>query len=71
MHTVANALSFALLSPGFVTVSGPLGAILSPGTEGLAHAILFALVGLGLYRYRTRPARTTAQPKLTTPALSA
>ncbi|MEA4908881.1 MAG: CPBP family intramembrane glutamic endopeptidase [Anaerolineaceae bacterium] len=57
MHNVANALSFALVTGGFVTLAGGLsGALLSPGTEGFLHALLMGLVGLGLYLYRRRSA---------------
>jgi len=65
MHTLANAISFTLLSNGFVALNGGLGVILSPGTEGIAHAILFALVGIGLYHYRTRSSRPSAQREAT------
>lgn len=71
MHTVANALSFTLLSGGFVTLNGTLGIIFSPGTEGLVHGILFGLVGLALYGYRTRAAQSAARPASRTPVLSA
>jgi membrane protease YdiL (CAAX protease family) len=70
MHTAANALSFTLLSNGFVRLNGALGVILSPGTEGLAHAILFAMVGIGLYLYRTRSSHPAARPEVRLPALS-
>jgi membrane protease YdiL (CAAX protease family) len=68
MHTVANALSFTLLSKGFVTLNGALGTVFSPGTEGLVHAFVFALFGLGLYAYRTRLSRPAARRKVPSPA---
>jgi membrane protease YdiL (CAAX protease family) len=54
MHNVANAVSLALLSGSFVQLNGGLGSLLSPGTEGLVHAMLFGLVGIGLYQYRMK-----------------
>jgi len=54
LHTVANALSLPLLSDGFVTLRGGAGVLLSPGTEGILFTLLFALIGVGLYQYRTR-----------------
>jgi membrane protease YdiL (CAAX protease family) len=56
-HTLANALTFALLAEGYVELSGGAGALLSPGTDGLLHAVLFALAGIGVYTYRVRTAR--------------
>lgn len=54
MHVVANLLTFSAL--GLVTLHGAWGTVLSPGTEGVVFSILFGLVGLGLYRMRTRRA---------------
>lgn len=54
MHNVANAISLTLLSNGFVKLNGGLGSLFSPGTEGLVHAALLGLVGIGLYHYRTK-----------------
>lgn len=57
LHTVANAISMPLISAGFVTLRGGfVGALLSPGTEGIIHSLLMGLVGLGLYFYRRRRA---------------
>ena len=53
MHNMANALSFALVSGGFIRLAGGFsGALLSPGTEGIVHSLLMGVVGLGLYFYR-------------------
>lgn len=53
LHTVANALSAAFLA-GFVTLNGVTGIVLSPGTDGLVTAIVFAGLGIGVYRYRRK-----------------
>jgi len=53
LHNVANAISLPLLSVGFVTLKPGLGGVfLSPGTEGIVHALLMGLFGLGLYFFR-------------------
>ena len=53
MHNMANALSFALVTGGFIRLGGGFtGALLSPGTEGIAYSLLMGSVGLGLYFYR-------------------
>jgi hypothetical protein len=64
LHNFANAVSLTLLSTGFVTLSRDFaGVLLSPGTEGVLHALLMGAIGLLLYRYRTsrRPQQTTTQ----------
>lgn len=52
MHSVANGITATLLLNGFVQLNGGLGILFSPGNDGLVHSILFALLGVGLYRYR-------------------
>jgi membrane protease YdiL (CAAX protease family) len=54
MHSLANALSLALLTNQFVEPNGRVGVVLSPGGDGIVHAVLFALIGIGLYRYRMK-----------------
>jgi membrane protease YdiL (CAAX protease family) len=55
MHTMANAVSFALISGGFIILSkGFLPILLSPGTEGIVYSLLMGMIGWGLYQYRVR-----------------
>jgi membrane protease YdiL (CAAX protease family) len=58
LHTTANAVSFALVTVGFITISGGLpGFLLTPGTEGIFYTILLGLLGWMLYLKRTRQSR--------------
>ena len=53
LHNLANAITFALISGGFINLSGYLSAVFwSPGTDGVLHALLMGLIGLALYQYR-------------------
>ncbi len=53
LHTIANAVTFTLISGGFVVVARNFaGVLLSPGTDGVIHSLLMGLLGFGLYRYR-------------------
>jgi membrane protease YdiL (CAAX protease family) len=52
LHSLANAITATLLLNGFIKLNGWLGVVFSPGNDGLLHALLFTLVGLGLYQYR-------------------
>lgn len=55
LHTLANALGFALISGGFVAFSGALPeVIITPSTEGMLYTLLMGLVGWGLYQNRRR-----------------
>jgi membrane protease YdiL (CAAX protease family) len=54
LHSVANAITATFLLDGFVELEGALGAVFSPGNDGVVHSVLFALIGVGLYRYRMR-----------------
>jgi membrane protease YdiL (CAAX protease family) len=55
LHNLANALSFALVSGGFVAFSGALpGVVITPSTEGILYTLLLGLIGWGLYQYRRR-----------------
>jgi membrane protease YdiL (CAAX protease family) len=57
LHTAANAFSFALVTGGFVAVSGKLThLIFTPGTEGILYSILAGLVGWALHRRRMKTA---------------
>lgn len=51
LHSVANGVTATFLLNGFVQLNGGLGILFSPGNDGIVHSLLFALVGLGLYRY--------------------
>ena len=51
MRTLANALGFAIVAGGFVTVSAdPLNLIFTPGTEGILYSLLCGLAGWLIYR---------------------
>lgn len=54
MHSVANGVTATFLLNGFVQLNGGLGILFSPGNDGVVHSLLFALVGLALYRYRSQ-----------------
>jgi membrane protease YdiL (CAAX protease family) len=55
LHTVANALSFALLTGGFVQVSNRfLHVLTTPGTEGILYALLSGLIGWTLHHWREK-----------------
>lgn len=54
LHSVANGVTATFLLSGFVQLNGGLGLLFSPGNDGVVHSILFALVGLALYRYSRR-----------------
>jgi membrane protease YdiL (CAAX protease family) len=55
MHNIANAVSFALVTGGFVILSkGFLPIFLSPGTEGIVYSLLMGMIGWGLYQHRVR-----------------
>ena len=59
LHNLANAITFALISGGFINLSGYLSAVFwSPGTDGVLHALLMGLIGLALYQYR----KSNSQP---------
>jgi len=54
LHTLENAFTAALFTGGFVTMTaGAAGGILTPGTEGVLHALLLGTVGTFLLRRRT------------------
>ena len=54
LHSVANGVTATFLLHGFVQLNGGLGILFSPGNDGVVHSLLFALVGLALYRYSRR-----------------
>jgi membrane protease YdiL (CAAX protease family) len=54
LHSVANAITATFLLNGFIELNGLPGIILSPGNDGILHSILFTLIGIGLFLYRTR-----------------
>jgi membrane protease YdiL (CAAX protease family) len=54
LHCVANAITQTLLFNEFIKLKGGLGVVFSPGNDGILHSILFALIGIGLYIYRTK-----------------
>jgi len=55
LHNIANAFSFALVSGGFVMLSGNLSSILlTPSSEGVGYSVLMGLIGWGLYKKRIR-----------------
>ena len=54
LHSVANAVTAALVLHGLLQLNGEVGILLSPGNDGLVHSILFAVAGVGLYQYRMR-----------------
>ena len=59
LHNVANAITFALISGGFISLTRNLSAVFwSPGTDGVLHALLMGLIGLALYQYR----KSNSQP---------
>lgn len=62
LHTVANAVTAALLTGGFYTAPGLAGVVFSPGNDGLLGSALFTLAGLGLYAYRARRGAVAAVP---------
>lgn len=54
LHSVANGVTATFLLNGFVQLNGGLGILFSPGNDGIVHSILFALIGVVLYRYSRR-----------------
>jgi membrane protease YdiL (CAAX protease family) len=54
LHNAINALSMPLIIGGFIKVNGPLGTIFTPTNEGIFISMLFGLLGLVLFRNRTR-----------------
>jgi membrane protease YdiL (CAAX protease family) len=54
LHSVANAITAALLLNGFVHPNSRVGVVFSPGNDGVIHSILFTLIGVGLYQYRMK-----------------
>jgi membrane protease YdiL (CAAX protease family) len=62
LHSVANAVTQTLLFQGFIKLNGGLGILLSPGNDGIVCCILFGLIGLGLYLYRTKKTNRDAAP---------
>jgi membrane protease YdiL (CAAX protease family) len=64
LHTLANALALPLVAYGFRAVHTQWIDILSPGTNGIIYSGLLLLIGLGLYRYRTRPSVADPKPSL-------
>ncbi len=55
LHNIANAFSFALISGGFVILSkNYFSTIFTPGTEGILYSLLLGVIGLWLYRIRSR-----------------
>ena len=54
LHSVANAVTAALVLNAFVDCVGVPGLLLAPDNRGLLHACLFAGVGWVLYRVRRR-----------------
>jgi len=55
LHTIANAVSYALIAGGFIILSRDLRSIiLTPGTEGILYSVLMGAIGFLLYRRRIR-----------------
>ncbi len=54
LHSVANAITATLLINGFIKLNGGVGVVFSPGNDGIIHALLFTLIGIGLYQYRMK-----------------
>lgn len=59
LHSVANAITATFLLNGFIKLNGWLGVVFSPGNDGVIHAIVFTVLGIGLYQYRLRTTRHT------------
>ena len=54
LHCVVNGLSMPLILNGFIKLNGWLGVVFSPTNDGIVTSILLGLIGLALYRYRTK-----------------
>ena len=54
LHNVSNAVSFALISGGFIVLERGQNTLFSPGTEGILGTVLFGLLGVALYQYRVK-----------------
>jgi membrane protease YdiL (CAAX protease family) len=54
LHSVANAVTQTLLFHELLKLNGSWGILLSPGNDGIVCCILFGLIGVGLYLYRTK-----------------
>lgn len=52
LHTVSNVISLLLLTGGLVTLNGAWGFVFSPGTGGLLHSVILAVLGVAIYRWR-------------------
>ena len=59
LHSVANAITATFLLNGFIKLNGWLGVVFSPGNDGVIHAILFTVLGIGLYQYRLKTKQHT------------
>jgi membrane protease YdiL (CAAX protease family) len=57
LHNLINGLSMPLIINGFIKVNPPLGTILTPTNEGILTSLLLGLVGILIYRHRTRSIR--------------
>ena len=58
LHNIANSVSFALVTGGFVTLSRNFSSvILTPGTDGIVYSLLMGLIGWGLYQHRIRSSK--------------
>jgi membrane protease YdiL (CAAX protease family) len=60
LHSVANGLTVAFITAGFIQQEPLAEAFFSPGNAGLVNTVLFTLAGVGLYYYRTRQAKQPA-----------
>ncbi|NTV37459.1 MAG: CPBP family intramembrane metalloprotease [Anaerolineaceae bacterium] len=53
LHNIANSVSFALVTGGYVILAKNFASILlTPSTEGILYALLMGLIGWGLYKRR-------------------
>ncbi|MBI5842284.1 MAG: CPBP family intramembrane metalloprotease [Chloroflexi bacterium] len=54
LHCVINGVSTPLILNGFIKLNGWMGVVFAPTNEGIVTSILFGVVGLMLYQYRTK-----------------
>jgi membrane protease YdiL (CAAX protease family) len=55
LHNLINGLSMPLILNRFITLNGGAGVIFTPSNDGLFTSILLGVIGVWLYRQRTRP----------------
>jgi len=69
MHVVGNVLIGALIEQKFFSMLGGTDVFMSPGWSSAISIVLFATIGLWLYRRRTKSMSATTQPSDAAPTI--